>query len=85
MDFIILDFEADHNVPILLVRPFMAIGRTLIDMEKGELTMRVNDDQVTFSILKTKKFKDLTEEYLASSDDTKGTKEAGDPPALPQH
>ncbi|KAK4263287.1 hypothetical protein QN277_028723 [Acacia crassicarpa] len=52
VDFIILDFEVDHDVPILLGRPFMATGRALIDVEKGELTMRVDDDQVTFSILK---------------------------------
>ncbi|KAK4260623.1 hypothetical protein QN277_003716 [Acacia crassicarpa] len=48
VDFIILDFEADGDVPILLGRPFMATGSALIDVEKGELTMSVNDDQVTF-------------------------------------
>ncbi|KAK4271016.1 hypothetical protein QN277_019773 [Acacia crassicarpa] len=64
VDFIILDFEADHDVPILLGSPFMATGRTLIDVEKGELTMRVNNDQVTFSILKNVRFKDPTEKNL---------------------
>ncbi|XP_062088966.1 uncharacterized protein LOC133795533 [Humulus lupulus] len=42
-DFIILDYEADREVPIILGRPFLATGRTLIDVQKGELTMRVND------------------------------------------
>ncbi|KAK4280234.1 hypothetical protein QN277_011881 [Acacia crassicarpa] len=53
VDFIILDFEEDQEILILMGRPFMATGRTLIDVEKGELTMRVNDNHVTFSILKT--------------------------------
>ncbi|XP_024990639.1 uncharacterized protein LOC112524928 [Cynara cardunculus var. scolymus] len=40
-DFIILDFEADKDIPIILGRPFLATGRTLIDVQKGELTMRL--------------------------------------------
>ncbi|XP_024984071.1 uncharacterized protein LOC112519998 [Cynara cardunculus var. scolymus] len=33
-DFIILDFEADKDIPIILGRPFLATGRTLIDVQK---------------------------------------------------
>ena len=51
MDFIVLDFEADKEVPIILGRPFVATGKTLIDVQKKELTMRVNDQHVTFNIL----------------------------------
>lgn len=45
---IILDYEADKEVPIILERPFLATGRTLIDVQKGELIMRVNNQQITF-------------------------------------
>ncbi|XP_024995840.1 uncharacterized protein LOC112528990 [Cynara cardunculus var. scolymus] len=31
-DFIILDFEADKDIPIISGRPFLATGRTLIDV-----------------------------------------------------
>ncbi|XP_024027178.1 uncharacterized protein LOC112093279 [Morus notabilis] len=31
-DFIILDYEADRKVPIILGRPFLPTGRTLIDV-----------------------------------------------------
>ncbi|XP_038882360.1 uncharacterized protein LOC120073624 [Benincasa hispida] len=31
-DFIILDYEADREVPIILGRPFLAIGRALINV-----------------------------------------------------
>ncbi|MCQ7416373.1 retropepsin-like domain-containing protein, partial [Salmonella enterica] len=49
-DFIILDYEADKDVPIILGRPFLATGRALIDVQKGELTMRVHDQEVKFSV-----------------------------------
>ena len=51
VDFIMLDFEADKEVPIILHRPFLATRKTLIDVQKGELTIRVNDQQVTFNVL----------------------------------
>ncbi|XP_062100121.1 uncharacterized protein LOC133805999 [Humulus lupulus] len=38
-DFIILDNEEDRDVPIILGRPFLGTGRTLIDVEKGEITI----------------------------------------------
>ncbi|KAL5579761.1 hypothetical protein UlMin_012203 [Ulmus minor] len=34
VDFIVLDYEADLEVPIILGRPFLATGRTLIDVQK---------------------------------------------------
>ncbi|XP_062085761.1 uncharacterized protein LOC133791869 [Humulus lupulus] len=49
-DFIILDYEVDRDVPIILGRPFLATERTLIDVEKGELTMRAQEEQVTFKV-----------------------------------
>ncbi|XP_062103285.1 uncharacterized protein LOC133814326 [Humulus lupulus] len=61
-DFIILDYEADKDVPIILGRPFLATRRTLIDVQKGELTMRVNDQQVTFNLFNAMKFLDEVEE-----------------------
>ncbi|XP_060960806.1 uncharacterized protein LOC133031340 [Cannabis sativa] len=61
-DFIILDYEADREVPIILGRSFLATGRTLIDVQKGELTMRVNDQQVTFNVFNAMRFPDEIEE-----------------------
>ncbi|KAA3483205.1 Retrovirus-related Pol polyprotein from transposon opus [Gossypium australe] len=64
-DFIILECEADKEVPILLERPFLATGRTLIDVQKGELTMRVNDYQITFNVFDAMKCADTNEEFHA--------------------
>ncbi|XP_062080444.1 uncharacterized protein LOC133785208 [Humulus lupulus] len=54
VDFIILDYEEDQDVPFILGRPFLATGRTLIDAEKGELTIRAQDEQVTFKVFNPK-------------------------------
>lgn len=42
-DFIILNYEADREVQIILGRPFLAIGWALIDVQEGELTIKVDD------------------------------------------
>ncbi|XP_060961611.1 uncharacterized protein LOC133031876 [Cannabis sativa] len=51
-DFIILDMEEDSNVPIILARPFLATGQALIDVQKGELKLRVQVEEVVFNVLK---------------------------------
>ncbi|KAL4291879.1 hypothetical protein GQ457_14G012800 [Hibiscus cannabinus] len=40
VDFLILDCEADENVPIILGRPFLATERVLLDFENDELVLR---------------------------------------------
>lgn len=52
-DFIILDYEADIECGIILGRPFLATTGALIDVKNGEITLRVNDENFTFSMLKT--------------------------------
>ncbi|KAH9704917.1 hypothetical protein KPL70_011661 [Citrus sinensis] len=63
VDFIVLDFEADKEVPIRLGRPFLATRKTLTDVQKGELTMRVNDQQVTFNVLEAMRNPDEVKDY----------------------
>ena len=49
-DFIVLDMEEDKEIPIILGRPFLATGMAMIDVQKGELKLRVQDDEVRFSV-----------------------------------
>ena len=42
--------EEDKEVLIILGRPFLAIGRALIDVQKGELRLRVQEEEVTFRV-----------------------------------
>lgn len=51
-DFLILDYEVDFQVPIILGRPFLFIGRTLIDLEIGHLILRLNNEQVIVNVFK---------------------------------
>ena len=45
-----MQMEEDTQVPLLLGRPFLATGTALIDIQKGELTLRVGDEAVHFNI-----------------------------------
>ncbi|KAM1403030.1 hypothetical protein ACFX2I_011690 [Malus domestica] len=47
-DFMVLDMDEDLTTPIILGRPFLATARTLIDVEAGTLTFRVEDQTVVF-------------------------------------
>ncbi|XP_073133339.1 uncharacterized protein [Henckelia pumila] len=51
--FFVLDMDEDYEVPMILGRPFLATSRALIDVEKGELVLRMNDEQVMFNMLKS--------------------------------
>ncbi|XP_047952285.1 uncharacterized protein LOC125197659 [Salvia hispanica] len=50
VDFVVLDMEEDRNVPLILGRPFLATGKTMIDVQKRELTLRLNDESVIFHL-----------------------------------
>ncbi|XP_035832796.1 uncharacterized protein LOC118481696 [Helianthus annuus] len=50
VDFVILDMDEDSEVPLILGRPFLATARALIDVHDGKLTLRVDEDEVTFDI-----------------------------------
>ncbi|XP_055824793.1 uncharacterized protein LOC129893304 [Solanum dulcamara] len=47
---LILDCQVDFEVPIILGRPFLATSRSLVDVEHGELTFRLNNKDVKFNV-----------------------------------
>nr|GEZ88724.1 DNA-directed DNA polymerase [Tanacetum cinerariifolium] len=49
-DFVVVDFEADPRVPLILGRSFLRTGRALIDVYGEEITLRVNDEAATFNL-----------------------------------
>lgn len=51
MDFVVLNMEADKEVPIILDRPLLLTSRALIDVFKGTITLQVGDDIAIFKIL----------------------------------
>nr|GEX13244.1 hypothetical protein [Tanacetum cinerariifolium] len=43
-DFVVVDFEADPRVSLIIGRSFLRTGRALIDVYREEITLRVNDE-----------------------------------------
>nr|GEU54261.1 reverse transcriptase domain-containing protein [Tanacetum cinerariifolium] len=62
-DFVVVDFEADPRVPLILGRLFLRTGRALIDVYGEEITLRVNEESVTFNLNQTMR-------YFSTYDDT---------------
>nr|GFB97201.1 reverse transcriptase domain-containing protein [Tanacetum cinerariifolium] len=46
-DFVVLDFVADPRISLILGRPFLSTAHTLIDVYKGEITLRHDDQSLT--------------------------------------
>nr|GEX09774.1 reverse transcriptase domain-containing protein [Tanacetum cinerariifolium] len=55
-DFVIVDFDADPRIPLILGRSFLKTGRALIDVYEGELTLRVGNKAVTFNLDQTSRY-----------------------------
>nr|GFA05532.1 reverse transcriptase domain-containing protein [Tanacetum cinerariifolium] len=49
-EFVVVDFKADPRVPLILGRSFLRTGHALIDVYGEEITLRVNDEFVTFNL-----------------------------------
>ncbi|KAL7589726.1 hypothetical protein Lser_V15G37144 [Lactuca serriola] len=54
-DFIVLDMEEDHQVSIILGRPFLNTASAILDIRESKLTLRVGDEPVTFGVDKAMK------------------------------
>nr|GEX82652.1 reverse transcriptase domain-containing protein [Tanacetum cinerariifolium] len=55
-NFIVVNFEADPHVPLILGRSFLRTGRALIDVYGEEITIWVNDEAVTFNLNQTMRY-----------------------------
>nr|GEW59217.1 RNA-directed DNA polymerase, eukaryota [Tanacetum cinerariifolium] len=55
-DFVVVDFDADPRVPLILGRSFLKTERALIDVFKGELTLCVGKEAITFNLDQTSRY-----------------------------
>ncbi|GKE14310.1 reverse transcriptase domain-containing protein, partial [Tanacetum coccineum] len=55
-DFVVVDYDVDPRVPLILGRPFLRTARALIDVHGEELTLRVNDEAITFNVGHTSRY-----------------------------
>ncbi|GKB60897.1 reverse transcriptase domain-containing protein [Tanacetum coccineum] len=49
-DFVVVYYDVDPRVPLILGRPFLRTARALTDVYGEELTLRVNDESITFKV-----------------------------------
>ncbi|XP_038896740.1 uncharacterized protein LOC120084997 [Benincasa hispida] len=57
-DFIIRDYKADKDVPIILGQPFLSTGRAQINVHKEEIAVHVNGQKLKFNIIKAMNYPD---------------------------
>nr|GEV58443.1 reverse transcriptase domain-containing protein [Tanacetum cinerariifolium] len=55
-DFVVIDFDADLRVSLILERSFLKTERALIDVFEGELTLRVGNEAITFNLDQTLRY-----------------------------
>ncbi|GJV02771.1 reverse transcriptase domain-containing protein [Tanacetum coccineum] len=55
-DFVVVDFEPDPRVPLILGRCFLKTSRALIDVYEGELTLRVGNEAITYNLDQTSRY-----------------------------
>nr|GFA17495.1 reverse transcriptase domain-containing protein [Tanacetum cinerariifolium] len=64
-DFVVIDFDADPRVPLILKRSFLKTERALIDVFEGELTLRVGKEAITFNLDQTLRYSSNYNEMTA--------------------
>ncbi|GJZ68218.1 reverse transcriptase domain-containing protein [Tanacetum coccineum] len=67
-DFVVVDYDVDPRVSLILGRPFLRTARALIDVYGEELTLRVNDEAITFKVGHTSRYSQI-ETYLRTSEE----------------
>nr|GEZ52462.1 reverse transcriptase domain-containing protein [Tanacetum cinerariifolium] len=55
-EFVVVDFDADPRVPLILGRSFLKTEKALIDVFEGELNLRVGKEAITFNLDKTSRY-----------------------------
>ncbi|XP_073137280.1 uncharacterized protein [Henckelia pumila] len=55
-------YGRDLDMPLILGRPFLATGKALIDVQKGELLLRVGEEKISFDVFNALKFSQNNEE-----------------------
>nr|GEY43884.1 reverse transcriptase domain-containing protein [Tanacetum cinerariifolium] len=65
-DFVVVDFEVDPRVPLILRRSFLKTGRALIDVYGEEITLRVNDESITFNLNQTMRYSSTCDDTLVN-------------------
>nr|GFB47069.1 DNA-directed DNA polymerase [Tanacetum cinerariifolium] len=85
-DFVVVDFEPDPRVPLILGRCFLKTSRALIDVHKGELTLRIGNEAITYNLDQTVRYSTNYNQMTANKIDVVELAYEDEPlPPLPNH
>nr|GEW13211.1 reverse transcriptase domain-containing protein [Tanacetum cinerariifolium] len=76
-DFVVVDFDVDPRVPLILGRSFLKTGRALIDVFEGELTIRVGKESITFNLDQTSRYSANYNDMTANQIDMNAASSSG--------
>ncbi|GJZ42445.1 reverse transcriptase domain-containing protein [Tanacetum coccineum] len=65
-DFVVVDFDADPRLPLILGRSFLKTEHALIDVYEGELTLCVRKEAITFNLDQTSRYSSNYDEMTAN-------------------
>ncbi|GJX36227.1 putative reverse transcriptase domain-containing protein [Tanacetum coccineum] len=55
-NFVVINYDVDPRVPLILGRPFLRTAHALVDVHGEELTLRVGDEKLIFNVESTSKY-----------------------------
>nr|GEY27030.1 reverse transcriptase domain-containing protein [Tanacetum cinerariifolium] len=55
-DFVVIDFKPDSRVSLILERCFLKTSQALIDVHKGELTLHIRNEAITYNLDQTSRY-----------------------------
>ncbi|XP_015949723.1 uncharacterized protein LOC107474599 [Arachis duranensis] len=64
-NFMVLDMEGHKSSSLILGRPSLVTRGTLIDVEKGEVTLRVNEEKFVLNAVKAMQHPDIPKECMS--------------------
>nr|GFB61620.1 reverse transcriptase domain-containing protein [Tanacetum cinerariifolium] len=68
-NFVVVDFEPDPRVPLILGRCFLKTSRALIDVHKGDLTLRIENEAITYNLDQTVRYSANYNQMMANKID----------------
>nr|GEX31916.1 hypothetical protein [Tanacetum cinerariifolium] len=81
-DLVVVDFDADPRVPLILGRSFLKTRRALVDVYKGELTLRGGKEALTFNLDQTLRYSANYNDMTANQIDVIDMASKNDKPSI---
>nr|GFB31856.1 reverse transcriptase domain-containing protein [Tanacetum cinerariifolium] len=68
-NFVVVNFELDPRVPLIFERCFLKTSRALIDVHKGELTLQIGNEAITYNLDQPSRYSANYDQMMANKID----------------